>query len=376
MEGELEVSVILVTGSDGFIGKNLVVALQQLKDVQIRKFDIHDSEALLEKYLNEADIVFHLAGVNRPKNEEEFQKGNTVFTKNIVDLLEKMKKKTRIVFSSSIQAKLRNPYGISKKKAEDILLAYAKKNEADVYVYRLPNVFGKWCRPDYNSVVATFCNNIARGEDIAISDNKKKIELVYIDDVVEEFTSLIDSPSRTSSRPRTINRAFKITLGELAKKIRQFKELRKTLIVPDLSDDLTRFLCATYLSYLGKADFSYKPEQKTDQRGMLAELLKSRQFGQIFVSKSNRGVIRGNHYHSTKIEKFCVLQGNAVIKLRHILNKEVLSYPVSGGLMEIVDIPPGYTHAIENTGDDELVVLFWASSIFDPDKPDTYFQEV
>ncbi len=369
-------STVLVTGSDGFVGKNLIAALQQLKNIEIRKFDITNTLGDLEEYLKEADFIFHLAGVNRPKEEKEFKEGNIDFTRNIISTLEKLGKKTPIVFSSSIQAKQKNPYGESKKSAEDALYEYSKKNKAEVFIYRLPNVFGKWCRPNYNSVIATFCYNISHGLDIKISDEKNEVELVYIDDVVEEFAGLIKSRPKAVKNPLGVKRSFKITLGELANKIRGFKEIRKSLIVPDYSDDFTRFLYATYLSYLDVKDFSYKPEMKTDQRGNLTELIKSRQFGQIFVSKSHKGVKRGNHYHHTKIEKFCVIKGKAEIKFKNILNNEVISYPVSGELIEIVDIPPGYSHSIENTGEDELVVLFWADEIFNPEKTDTYFTEV
>ena len=367
---------VLVTGSEGFVGKNLVVALQQLKNVEIKKFDINNTHIELERYVKEADIIYHLAGVNRPKDDKEFETGNAGLTQDIINLLEKAGKKTPVVLTSSIQAELNNPYGISKKRAEDALFAYAKKNKADVFVYRLPNVFGKWCNPNYNSVVATFCHNISHGLKISISDEKKEVELVYIDDVLKEFIGLIGVSSGGSSKSRSIEKTFKITLGELAKKICEFRDIRKTLTVPDLSDESARDLYATYLSYLDKKDFSYKPEEKTDQRGSLVELLKSNQFGQIFVSKSHKGVVRGNHFHYTKIEKFCVIKGKAVIKFRHVLNKEVISYPVSGDAIEIVDIPPGYTHSIENTGADELIVIFWADEIYNPEKPDTYFQEV
>ena len=238
-------------------------------------------------------------------------------------------------------------------------------------------MFGKWCRPNYNSVVATFCYNISHGLDISVSDVNKEIELVYIDDIVHEFLSVLNQESTDRDKYYyNIKRSFRITLGELAEKIYELKAMRNTLVVPDLSNDFLKCLHPTYLSYLEKNDFSYKLEMKTDQRGCLAELIKSNHFGQIFVSRTHKGIIRGNHYHNTKIEKFCVLQGEAVIKFRHIFEEEVLSYHVSGETPEIVDIPPGYTHSIENLGDGEMIVLFWANQVFDSEKPDTYFCEV
>ncbi|MBT9138786.1 MAG: UDP-2-acetamido-2,6-beta-L-arabino-hexul-4-ose reductase [Syntrophomonadaceae bacterium] len=368
---------VLVTGSNGFIGKNLVVRLKRCEDVEIMTFDIEDELSILVKYLKSADVVFHLAGVNRPEKVEEFETGNAGLTRTIVNILEKSERNVSVVLSSSIQATLDNPYGISKKQAEDMLLEYSEKNNAKIYIYRFPNVFGKWCRPNYNSVVATFCCNIGHGLDISISDVNKEIELVYIDDVIDEFLSVVSQKSGDKNKYYyKVKRTFRITLGELAEKIYQLRGMRKSLVVPDLSDDFMKCLHATYLSYLDKDDFSYKLDLKTDQRGSLAELIKSEHFGQIFVSTTHKGVIRGNHYHNTKIEKFCVLKGEAVIRFRHILEDEVLSYYVSGDNLEVVDIPPGHTHSIENLGDSEIVVLFWANQIFNPEEPDTYHCEV
>jgi len=368
---------ILVTGSSGFIGKNLIEGLNKLKGIEIKKFDIDDNISTLKNHLEEADLIFHLAGVNRPEKVEEFEIGNVNLTQTLVDILEKLEKNTPIVFTSSIQATKNNSYGISKKKAEKILYNYSKRNRATIYIYRLPNVFGKWCKPNYNSVVATFCYNISHGLNISISDESKKIELVYIDDVIDEFIQLVSREQEDyEKRYYRIKRTFKMTLKELAKKIYQLRDIRNTLIVPDLSDDFMKCLHATYLSYLDKENFSYKLDLKTDQRGNLAELIKSGHFGQIFVSMSHKGIIRGNHYHNTKVEKFCVLKGKAIIKLRHILEDEVLSFHVSEDKLEVVDISPGYTHSIENIGDDEMIVLFWANQIFDPEKPDTYYCKV
>jgi len=368
---------VLVTGSEGFIGKNLIVRLDELDNVAIKSFDKEDNMDTLKKLLWESDFIFHLAGIMRPKNVEEFEKINVGLTKTIIKLLEEMNKKIPIVITSSIQAELDNPYGKSKKMTEDELIKYAKKNSVPVYIYRLPNVFGKWSRPNYCSVISTFCYNISHYLDITISDSKKELEIAYIDDVIDEFVSLLSIEVKGIEQMfYKINRTFKVTLGELAKKIYQIRDMRKNLIVPDLSDNFMKALHATYLSYLDKDDLSYEMDSKEDSRGSFIELIKSNSFGQISVSKSRKGIIRGNHYHNTKNEKFCVIKGKAVIKLRNILNDKIISYYVSDKKIEIVDIPPGYTHSIENLTDGEMILLIWANEIFDPENPDTYYCEV
>jgi len=248
-----------------------------------------------------------------------------------------------------------------------------------VYIYRLPNVFGKWSRPNYNSVVSTFCYNISHNLDIIISDPKRELELVYIDDIIDEFVSLLNKEAVDFHKHYyNIKRTFKVNLGELADKIYKIKDIRKTLIVPDLSDIFVKFLHATYLSYIDEDDFSYKMNLKEDNRGNFVELMKSKSFGQVSISRSGKGVIRGNHYHNTKNEKFCVIKGKAVIKLRNILDDKIIPYYVSDKKIEVVDIPPGYTHSIENItdGDGEMILLIWANEIFDPENPDTYYCEV
>jgi len=375
----MKTKTVLVTGSEGFIGKNLIIRLQELDNIVIKSFDKDDNIETLKKYLREVDIIFHLAGVNRPKNVEEFERVNTGLTTTLVELLEEMDNKIPIIITSSIQAELDNPYGKSKKMAEDELIKYAKKNSVPVYIYRLPNVFGKWSRPNYNSVVSTFCYNISHNLDITFSDPKRELELVYIDDVVDEFVKLLFRKDRDLGKYfYNIKRVFKVSLGELAEKIYQIRDMRKTLIVPDLSDDFAKFLHATYLSYLDKDDFSYEMDSKEDNRGDFTELIKSKSFGQISISKSCKGIIRGNHYHNTKNEKFCVIKGEAVIKLRNILDDKIISYYVSDKKIEVVDIPPGYTHSIENLtdGDGEMVLLIWANEVFDHENPDTYYCEV
>lgn len=367
----------LITGANGFIGKNLRAALKRRRDVHILTFNRKDDLQLLARHLEKADIVYHLAGVNRPDSIEQFETINAGLTQAIVNTLESIGKRPTVVLSSSIQATVDNPYGTSKKKAEDILIEYAKRCGGRIHIYRLPNVFGKWCKPNYNSVVATFCYNISHGLDISISDKNSELELIYIDDVVNEFIKVLIAPDYCNGTVYCeIGRKYRIALGDLAKRIYQLRDIRSSLVVPDLADDFTRCLHATYLSYLDKDQFSYHLDVKTDNRGCLAELIKSRHFGQIFVSKTHERVVRGNHYHDSKIEKFCVIQGEAVIKFRHVLNGEVLSYPLSDRNIEVVDIPPGYTHSIENVGEEELIVILWANQIFDPSNPDTYHCEV
>jgi len=267
---------ILVTGSEGFIGKNLIVRLQELNDIKIKSFDKDDNIEILKKYLRESDFIFHFAGVNRPKNVEEFEKVNAGLTTTLIKLLKEVDNKIPIVITSSIQAELDNPYGQSKKIAEDELVKYAERNSVPIYIYRLPNVFGKWSRPNYNSVVSTFCYNISHNLEITISDSTQELELVYIDDVINEFVSLLNREVGDFSKHYyDIKRTFKVTLGGLAEKIFEIRDIRKTLIVPNFSDIFMKYLHATYLSYLDKDDLSYKMDSKEDNRGSFVELMKS-----------------------------------------------------------------------------------------------------
>lgn len=371
---------VLITGSRGFIGKNLRAALGRDKEVIITTFDRGEEAGLLDSLLAKADFIYHLAGVNRPQDPKEFEIGNARLTELITETLVRLQRTVPILLTSSTQAECDNPYGVSKKAAEAILADYSIRTGAPIFVYRLPGVFGKWSRPDYNTVVATFCHNIACGLEIKMSNPNHELELVYIDDVVRQFTSHLQplhlaAPAGVGSSCR-INTTFRVNLGDLAAKIYSLRDMRTSLKVPDLADYFMRCLNATYLSFLDPKDFSYPLELKTDERGSLFELIKSEHFGQIFLSKTYPGVTRGNHYHDSKIEKFCVIQGRAVIRFRHILNSEVLEYQVSDEMIEVVDIPPGYTHHIENLGDGEMIVLFWANQVFNPENPDTYFVEV
>jgi UDP-2-acetamido-2,6-beta-L-arabino-hexul-4-ose reductase len=367
---------ILVTGSQGFIGKNLVWALKREGIHKIYEFDLNDDLEKLTNYLKQTDIVFHLAGVNRPEKIEDYETGNVGFTRKIVSIAEELNVKPFIIFSSSIQATLNNPYGRSKKKAEEILIDWANRCRATVAIFRLPNVFGKWCRPNYNSAIATFCHNIARGLEISITDPDRLLELVYIDDVVKTFLGMIEKPPANGAGYYEVEPVFKIRLLKVAELIKSFKNSRKSLILPDFSDPFIKRLYATYISYLPKNEFSYKPELKVDSRGQLAELLKSPHIGQVFISRTKPGITRGNHYHDTKVEKFIVIDGEAIIRFRNVLSSDLIEYKVSGNDLQIVDIPPGYTHSIENIGDKELIVLFWANELFNPESPDTYPLEV
>lgn len=368
---------VLITGADGFIGRNLQAALFRLDDVRVLTFDVKDNEADLKEFLQQADTIFHFAGVNRPESDDEFETGNAGSTQTIVSLLKEVGRIPSIIMTSSIQAELDNPYGLSKKHAEDILLQYNKDTAGQVHIYRLTNVFGKWCRPNYNSVVATFCYNISHGLDIQISDESRMMSLVYIDDIVSEFVNYIqDSRFNAGQQFCEIDKIYKITLGELAETIYRLRDIRTSLVVPDLSSDFMKAIHATYLSYLDEDNFSYSLDMKHDERGWLAELIKSESFGQIFISKTKPGITRGNHYHESKIEKFCVIQGEGIIRFRHIFHDEIINYRVSGEQIEIVDISPGYTHSIENISDQEMIVLFWANQIFVSDNSDTYYEEV
>jgi UDP-2-acetamido-2,6-beta-L-arabino-hexul-4-ose reductase len=368
---------VLVTGAGGFIGKNLKAALETYSDVKVYSYDIHNSIDEMEEYIENIDFIFHLAGVNRPDDIKEFDIGNYGFTERLIELLSLKGKKISFLLSSSIQAEGDNPYGISKKKAEDSVLGYGEKSGCKVLIYRLPNVFGKFCKPNYNSVVATWCYNTVRGIPVQINDPDTVLNLVYIDDVVEEFINALNGmESRTESNFCAIKRVFTVTLKELARYIYLFKEVGGSIIVPSFENDFQRFLYATYISYIPKENMSYNLDMKHDKRGWLAEFMKSDQMGQIFISRTKPGITRGNHWHHTKVEKFLVIEGDALIRLRGINDDEVIEHKVSGDRLEVVDIPVGYTHSISNIGDKDLITLFWANEIFNPGRADTYFMEV
>lgn len=369
---------ILITGANGFIGTNLCAQLKNVGDFKLLKFDKNNTNEDLERYLQKADFIFHLAGINRPKDESEFDSGNRGLTEDILDLLKKHTKKTPILMTSSIQAELENPYGKSKKAAEDAIFKFYKGTKKLVYIYRLPNVFGKWCRPNYNSVVATFCHNISQDLPVLVNDPKTKINLVYIDEVVSEFIKSLNGATKQQKDGYCyIPRSFKVTVGDLKRKIESYKLSRETLIIPNFEDDFSRYLYATYTSYLAEDNFGYQLNKNTDDRGWLAEFIKSNQFGQIFISKTKPGITRGNHWHHTKVEKFLVVDGLAEICFRKInTSEEIIKYKVSGDKLTVLDIPTGYTHSIKNIGKKDLTTIFWADEIFDKSKPDTYYEEI
>lgn len=368
---------VLVTGSEGFVGRNLVAHLQLDENIRLLRYDIENKEQELKEFLKQADFVFHLAGVNRPENEEEFQSGNADLTRKIVNILLDTNKITPIVITSSTQAAIDNPYGRSKKLAEDAVFAYSKQTCASVYVYRLPGLFGKWSRPNYNAVTSTFCYNISHDLPIQINNPDHLLTLAYIDDVIAEFLgAMVGTVHRDENGFCFVPRTFEITLQALADLIYSFRAIRDTAILPDMNDTLTRFLYTTYLSYLDVKNFSYFADMKTDDRGWLFEMLKSPNIGQIFISQTKPGITRGGHYHHTKVEKFVVVQGQAMIRFRKIDEDEIIEYQVSGEKIEIVDIPPGYTHDITNVGENDVITLFWACELFDPNNPDTYYLKV
>lgn len=367
---------ILVTGAKGFIGKNLITELKNRNYIEIYECDINTTDEELEEYSQKCDFVFHLAGVNRPEKEEDFMKGNFGFTSVLLEKMKKHKNKAPILITSSIQAKLDNPYGKSKKAGEDLMFAYEKETGAKVFVYRLPNVFGKWCRPNYNSVVATFCYNIARNLEIKVNDPAVIMNLVYIDDVVEEFITALEGKAHIENSFGYIPTVHTITLGEIVELIRSFKLSRENIMLPDVKDEFAKKLYSTYLSYLPEDKFSYDLKMNIDNRGSFTEMFKTEERGQVSVNISKPGIVKGNHWHHTKNEKFIVVSGKGVIRFRKIDSDKVIEYFVSGDKIEVVDIPCGYTHNIENIGDTDLVTIMWANELFNPDKPDTYYMEV
>ena len=366
---------VLVTGARGFVGRNLCAVLRRRDDLALIELDVDDPPSAFEAVLEHVDIVYHLAGVNRSENPEEFQTGNAGLVGMLCRFLRQLGRTPKIVLSSSIQAALDNPYGRSKLRAEAILRQFSAETQAACTVFRLKNLFGKWCRPDYNSVTATFCHHIANDLPIEISNRSNEIELTHIDHVIAAFVDELNDTSSGFSFADPLP-STRISLGQLADKLSYFKKTRESLLLPEIESDFERALYGTYLSYLNENDFAYSLNIHSDHRGSLAEFIKSPCMGQIFVSRTKPGVTRGNHFHHTKAEKFLVLQGTAVIRFRHIESDRVLEYKVRGEEYTVLDIPPGYTHAIENIGTDDIVTLFWSSEMFNPEKPDTCFDKV
>lgn len=367
---------ILVTGALGFIGKNLIAELKNRGYNDIYEVDVNTSMEELTKYCSDAEFVFHLAGVNRPENEKEFMEGNFGFTSVLLDNLKKSENKAPVLITSSTQATLDNAYGKSKKAGEDLLFEYGRSTGTKVFVYRLTNVFGKWSRPNYNSAVATFCNNIAAGLPIKVNDPSVVMRLIYIDDVVNEFIAAMNDKANIVDGFGTVPVEHVVELGKIAELIYSFKESRENLSLPDFSNEFEKKLYSTYLSFLPKDEFAYNLNIKADERGSFTEFLRTENRGQVSVNISKPGITKGNHWHHTKNEKFLVVSGEAEIAFRKVGEKEVIKYHVSGEEMKVVDIPCGYTHSIENVGNVDLVTVMWVNEPFNPDKADTYYESV
>lgn len=396
---------ILVTGAKGFVGRNLVENLRNLRDGKDRtrpnlridrifEYDIDGTPAQLEGFCREADFVFNLAGVNRPKDPKDFEKGNFGFASALLDTLIRQGNKCPVMLSSSIQASLvgryDNEYGRSKKAGEELFFRYARETGARVFVYRFPNLFGKWCRPNYNSVVATFCNNIARGLPISVSDRDAKIELLHVDDLVDEMFDALEGREHRCDFDGTkvlpsddgsycyVPAAHQTTLGAIVDMLESFKALPRTLLMPKIPEgSLAKKLYATYLSYLPEDEVAFPLRMNIDARGSFTELLKSEQCGQVSVNIAKPGVTKGEHWHNSKWELFVVVSGRALIRERRIGSDELLEFEVSGDRIEAVHMLPGWTHSITNLSETEdLVTVMWASERFDRDHPDTFHQKV
>lgn len=388
---------VLITGANGFVGKNLVASLEAIRDgkdkvriikklnnpseLTIYKYDIENIPEELDTYCSDCDFVFNLAGVNRPQNPAEFMTGNFGFASTLLDTLKKHNNTCPVMLSSSAQASLKgryagSEYGKSKRAGEELFFSYAKETGAKVLVYRFPNLFGKWCRPNYNSAIATFCHNTANGLPIQVNDPSVQMDVVYIDDLVDEMVRALGGSETREGDFCCVPVHYETTLGHIADTIRSFPEIRAALGVPDMSDPLTNKLYATWLSYLPPERFIYDLKMNADQRGSFTEIIRTPDRGQFSVNISKPGITKGNHWHHTKNEKFLVVSGKGVIRFRKIDSSEILEYYVSGDKLEVVDIPVGYTHNIENLGDTDLVTFMWCNECFDPNKPDTYFSEV
>ena len=362
---------ILVTGSNGFIAKNLIQFLSEKSDVEVLKFHRNSTASELEQSVLTADWIVHLAGVNRPLNEQEFIDGNVTLTQKIANILKQAEKHTPIILSSSIQAERDNTYGQSKLGGEEALLELQQKQGNPVYICRLANVFGKWSRPNYNSAVATFCYNTANDLPIQIHDENAMIRLVYVDDVVESFWNIIQDTQQVK-QVFAIEPEYQISVGELAQTLKGFKESRNTLITDRVGTGLNRALYSTYLSFLKPEQFDYSVPKYGDQRGVFVEMLKTPDAGQFSYFTAHPGITRGGHYHHTKTEKFLVIKGQALFKFKHVVTGEFYELETCGDEPRIVETVPGWTHDITNIGDEEMVVMLWANEIFDREKPDTY----
>ena len=368
---------IVVTGAAGFIGKNLIHRLNYMDGASVYAYDIDTDPSKLSEYVRDCDVVFHLAGINRPLRKEEFMEGNFGFTKTLLDTIEEAGNvHTKIVMSSSIQAELDNDYGLSKKAGEDFVRSFASRTGIHAVIYRFPNVFGKWCRPNYNSAVATFCHNIARSQEITVNDPEVVLHLVYIDDVVDELLRCLDGTEHVKDGFGYVPTVYDVKLGRIPELLYSFANMHADLSLPDFSDGFEKKLYSTYLSYLPEDRLSYPLLMHEDARGSFTEFLKTDDRGQVSVNISHPGVVKGNHWHNTKNEKFLVVRGEGLIKLRKVGTDKVTEYHVSGDKLEVVDIPCGYTHSIANIGKDDMATVMWVNEVFDPDKADTFYEEV
>ena len=393
---------ILVTGSRGFVGRNLVSQLHNIRDGKARnygiageeltiyEYDMDSDPAELDVYCKQADFVFNLAGVNRPKDASEFMKGNFGFASTLLDTLKKHGNTSPVMISSSTQAALDNPYGESKRAGEQLLFEYSRETGAKVLVYRFPNVFGKWCRPNYNSAVATFCNNVANDLPITVNDPSVELELLYIDDLVDEMIAAlegrehhcefegVDTVLTASGRYCAAPVTHRATLGQIVALLDSFKAQPETLLMPEIpAGSFAKKLYSTYLSYLPREKAAFPLKMNVDARGSFTELLKTANCGQFSVNISRPGVTKGQHWHNTKWEFFIVVSGHGLIQQREVGAGEVLNFEVSGEKIEAVHMLPGYTHNIINLSETEdLVTLMWANECFDPKKPDTFFEVV
>lgn len=362
---------VLVTGADGFIGKNLCLHLTERDEFELIRFTRDNNMQQLSEMVRQVDFIIHLAGINRPQDPQEFQQGNVDLTRALCDVLLQSGRKTPVIYSSSIQAESDNAYGHSKRAAEQAVLSYGQTTGAPVYVYRLPNVFGKWARPNYNSAVATFCHNISQGLPIQINDPEAIVRLVYVDDVIESFLQSMQGNAPESGFV-VIEPEYSISVGELARQLQAFKDSRNSLITENVGTGLVRALYSTYVSYLQPEQFSYQVPKYGDERGVFVEMLKTRQSGQFSFFTAHPGITRGGHYHHSKTEKFLVIKGEACFRFRHMITGQFYELSTSGERPEIVETVTGWTHDITNVGDDEMIVMLWANEIFDREKPDTF----
>ena len=366
---------VLITGAQGFVAKNLYAHLRERQDIELFSFSRPDSLASLKSMISEVDFIFHLAGVNRPDDPEEFRTGNTDLTKAICDEIAAAGRKIPIIYTSSSQAELDNLYGASKLGAERALVDLAANYAVPIHIFRLPNVFGKWAKPNYNSAVATFCNNIARGLPIKINNSDAPVTLVYIDDVIAQFIAVMDG--KVSGNPFiSVSPAYETTIGNLAAQLGKFRESRETLITESVGAGFARALYSTYLSYIPPERFTYEVPKYGDPRGVFVEMLKTKDSGQFSYFTAHPGVTRGGHYHHSKTEKFLVIKGLACFRFRRIDSGEFYELFTSGEKPEVVETVPGWTHDITNAGSDEMIVMLWANEIFDRERPDTYTMPV